>query len=95
MLDQYPSLTANWSYPTAVRFGPGRIVELPEALKAAGIAKPLFVTDPGLVNLPIVVKALAHPEEGERSGRGLLQGRRQSDAEEPRGRHRRLQGRRP
>jgi len=58
MLDQYPSLTANWSYPTAVRFGPGRIVELPEALKAAGIAKPLFVTDPGLVNLPIVVKAL-------------------------------------
>ena len=32
MLDQYPSLRANWSYPTAVRFGPGRIVELPDAL---------------------------------------------------------------
>src|SRR5260221_2086334 len=58
MLDHYPSLKANWSYPTAVRFGPGRIVELPEALKAAGIAKPLFVTDPGLVNLLIVKKAL-------------------------------------
>jgi len=58
MLDHYPSLRANWSYPTAVRFGPGRIAELPEALKAAGIAKPLFVTDPGLVNLPIVARAL-------------------------------------
>jgi alcohol dehydrogenase class IV len=59
MIDQYPSLRANWSYPTAVRFGPGRIVELPEALKAERISRPLFVTDPGLVNLPIVVNTLA------------------------------------
>ncbi len=58
MIDQYPSLRANWSYPTAVRFGPGRISELPDALKVAGIARPLFVTDPGLVNLPIVTKTL-------------------------------------
>jgi len=58
MIDQYPSLRANWAYPTAVRFGPGRIVELPEALKAAGVSRPLFVTDPGLVDLPIVAKAL-------------------------------------
>ena len=27
---------ANWNYPTAVKFGPGRIAELPEALKTAG-----------------------------------------------------------
>ena len=59
MIDAYPSLKANWSYPTAVRFGPGRIAELAEALKAAGIARPLFVTDPGLVDLPIVARALA------------------------------------
>jgi alcohol dehydrogenase len=58
MLDRYPSLRANWSYPTAVRFGRGRIAELAEALAAAGIARPLLVTDPGLVNLPIVARAL-------------------------------------
>jgi len=58
MLDRYPSLVANWSYPTAIRFGPGRIQELGEALSAAGIARPLFVTDPGLANLPIVAGAL-------------------------------------
>jgi alcohol dehydrogenase class IV len=58
MLDRYPSLKANWSYPTAVRFGPARVKELPEAVAAAGIKRPLFVTDPGLVNLPIVAKAL-------------------------------------
>jgi alcohol dehydrogenase class IV len=57
VLDRYPSLTANWSYPTAIRFGPGRIGELGEAVKAAGIAKPLFVTDPGLAALAIVAKA--------------------------------------
>ena len=84
MIDQYPSLSANWSYPTAIRFGPGRIGELPDALAGAGIAKPLFVTDPGLVDLPIVATALDILDEGEGPRRGLLQGRRQPDAEEPR-----------
>ena len=58
MLDSYPSLSANWSYPTAIRFGPGRIKELPQALAAAGIERPLLVTDPGLVDLPITKTAL-------------------------------------
>lgn len=49
---------ANWNYPTAVRFGAGRIKELPEALKAAGITKPLLVTDAGLVNLPVTQSTL-------------------------------------
>ena len=31
------SVKANWNYPTSIRFGVGRIAELPDALKAAGI----------------------------------------------------------
>jgi alcohol dehydrogenase len=50
---------ANWNYPTAIKFGPGRIAELPEALKSAGISKPLLVTDAGLVNLPVTQNTIA------------------------------------
>ncbi len=49
---------ATWSYPTAIRFGAGRIAELPEACRAAGIARPLVVTDRGLAALPITATAL-------------------------------------
>jgi alcohol dehydrogenase len=49
--------TANWSYPTAVRFGAGRIKELAEACRAAGIARPLLVTDAGVAKLPITATA--------------------------------------
>ncbi|WP_296762811.1 iron-containing alcohol dehydrogenase [Sediminimonas sp.] len=52
------TLTANWSYPTAIRFGAGRIAELAEACKQSGIAKPLLVTDRGLAALPITAQAL-------------------------------------
>ncbi|TAN01361.1 MAG: iron-containing alcohol dehydrogenase, partial [Rhizobiaceae bacterium] len=51
-------LTSKWNYPTTVRFGPGRIRELPEVLQAAGIKRPLFVTDPGLAKLPVVARTL-------------------------------------
>jgi alcohol dehydrogenase class IV len=50
--------TANWSYPTAIRFGPGRVKELAEACRAAGIARPLLVTDVGLAKLPITNRAI-------------------------------------
>lgn len=46
-------LKGNWNYPTAIRFGAGRIAELGEACKAARIAKPLIVTDPGLAKLEV------------------------------------------
>ncbi|SEQ54961.1 alcohol dehydrogenase [Devosia sp. YR412] len=49
---------ANWNYPTAIKFGPGRIAELPEALKAAGISRPLLVTDSGLAGLPVTQNTL-------------------------------------
>ncbi len=58
-----PSLTANWNYPTAIRFGPGRIAELGSACKTAGIARPLLVTDAGLAKLPMVAGALRHLTE--------------------------------
>ena len=52
------NLVANWSYPTAVRFGAGRIAELADACKAAGIAQPLLVTDSGLAKLEVTQRAL-------------------------------------
>ncbi|WP_413850143.1 iron-containing alcohol dehydrogenase [Albidovulum sp.] len=50
--------TANWSYPTAVKFGPGRIRELADHCKAVGIRTPLLVTDKALASLPITARAL-------------------------------------
>ena len=52
------SLSANWSYPTAIRFGAGRIAELAEACGVAGISRPLLVTDKGLADLPMTGQAL-------------------------------------
>ena len=52
------NLTANWSYPTAIRFGAGRINELADACAAAGIKRPLLVTDRALAKLPIAQAAL-------------------------------------
>ena len=53
------SLRGNWNYPTAMRFGPGRISELAEACRALGMKRPLLVTDPGLRGLPMVGDAAA------------------------------------
>ena len=49
---------ANWSYPTAIRFGPGRIAELAEACTTAGVKRPLFVTDRGLASLKMTTAAI-------------------------------------
>jgi alcohol dehydrogenase class IV len=52
------TLTGNWSYPTAIRFGSGRIAEIGEACIAAGITKPLLVTDRGLKSMEITTRTL-------------------------------------
>ena len=52
------TLTANWSYPTAIRFGAGRISEIAEACAAAGITKPLLITDRGLAETEITTRTL-------------------------------------
>jgi alcohol dehydrogenase class IV len=52
------SLRGNWSYPTAIRFGAGRISEIADACKAAGITRPLLVTDRGLAGMEITNRTL-------------------------------------
>jgi len=52
------TLNANWSYPTSIRFGAGRISEIADACFVAGIKKPLLVTDRGLAGMEITQKTL-------------------------------------
>jgi alcohol dehydrogenase class IV len=52
------SLRGNWNYPTAIHFGAGRIVELPQACKTLSVRSPLLVTDPTLAGLPMIAAAL-------------------------------------
>ncbi len=57
-------LVGNWTYPTAVRFGAGRISEIADACRAAGMSKPLLVTDRGLAGMDITARTLDHVEAG-------------------------------
>ncbi len=61
----------NWSYPTAIKFGAGRISELPQACGQAGIDRPLLVTDKGLSGLPVTAATLDIMEAAG-LGRGLF-----------------------
>ena len=51
--------SVNWNYPTAIKFGPGRIRELPDHVRAAGMRNPLLVTDTALAALPVTTQTLA------------------------------------
>lgn len=57
------TLSGDWNYPTQMRFGPGRIAELSAVCDELGIKRPLLVTDPGLVVLPMVKDAVARNAE--------------------------------
>ena len=52
------SLSGNWNYPTTMRFGAGRVGELPAICRELGVSRPLVVTDPGLAELPMVRQAI-------------------------------------
>ncbi len=53
------SLSGNWGYPTQMRFGVGRIAELPRVCRSNGMTRPLLVTDPGIAALPMIGDAMA------------------------------------
>lgn len=52
------AVASNWSFPTDVRFGNGRIREIGTAVRALGASSPLVVTDAGLKDLFPVQRAL-------------------------------------
>ncbi len=47
-------MNMNWNYPTTIRVGVGRIIEIAEVCKQYNIKSPLLVTDPGVAALPMV-----------------------------------------
>jgi alcohol dehydrogenase len=49
-------LGGNWSFPTSVRFGAGRVAELGEAVRSAGMLRPLLVTDGRLAPMPLIAR---------------------------------------
>jgi alcohol dehydrogenase class IV len=53
------NLNGTWNYPTQMRFGAGRIAELPDACRELGMTRPLLVTDSGLAEVNFVREALA------------------------------------
>jgi alcohol dehydrogenase class IV len=63
MANDAAALRGNWNYPTSVRFGVGRIAELPDACKQLGFERPLLVTDPGLAKLAMIQDAIARNKE--------------------------------
>lgn len=52
--------TRNFNFPNPIKFGPGRVKELPSFCKSAGMKNPLFVTDNGLSGTDMVKDILAN-----------------------------------
>jgi alcohol dehydrogenase class IV len=53
------SIQADWTHPTEIRFGVGRMKELPDACRKLNMHTSLLVTDPGVARLPFLKKAIA------------------------------------
>jgi len=50
---------SDWHHPTHIRFGPGRMDEIPDICWQLGICSPLIVTDRGVSKLPFIKKLIA------------------------------------
>ncbi len=50
---------ADWSYPTSIRFGVGRIAELAASCTLLGMKSPLLITDSGLAGATMIGDAVA------------------------------------
>jgi len=46
----------DWNYPTTIKFGNGRISELPKLCEELNMHCPLIVTDPGLAHFSFIIK---------------------------------------
>lgn len=45
---------SDWNYPTSIKFGNGRISELPQVCRDANILNPLIITDPSLTGFDFI-----------------------------------------
>ena len=53
-------MLANFSFPTAIAFGPGARKEVAAYLRGRGLQRPLVVTDKGLAALPLLAEFRSH-----------------------------------
>jgi len=60
---KFDHFKADWHYPTNIKQGIGRILELPLLCKDLGMTKPLLITDPILAEFPMVSQVLTHCRE--------------------------------
>jgi alcohol dehydrogenase len=58
----------NFAFPTAIKFGAGRVKELADHCRDHGIQRPLFVTDPGLAAMTMVKSII---DELKKAGLGV------------------------
>src|SRR5262245_63729316 len=52
-------VAANFNFPTSIRFGAGRVKDLPALCREASMAAPLLVTDPALAAMAMTKEVTA------------------------------------
>ncbi len=67
----FEGITGDWSYPTNIRFGCGRITELVDACRNLNVCNPLLVTDRGLAKLETAKKVFSLLNNSGMSWRGF------------------------